>query len=175
MVGIIPTPFIVRFCCTLGLFLIFKIWKVTNPLILVSSLFVLDDTDRDFSKPFDSSTLNFFTGKPITPKGNDYHIPDKIADILTYGLFLILFGNIFDPTTLKLLWLFVVLRFVGVILFATTKNQKYLILFPDFINSTMIVFLLREYVFKSMTQTQYYISIGAGMLFKLWFEIKKYA
>lgn len=167
------TNFLFRLLCTFILFAIFKIFNITSPAVLVGSLFLLDGLDCDYAKG-GCFTLNFLMGKKTRVNGDEYHIYDKVTDVLTYMWFLGMFGKIFDEYTLKLLWGFTLYRFAGVCLYTTTKNREMLVYFPDFVNSTMIVYLLKYYTFPNISSTEYNICIMMGMMFKLWFETVKH-
>lgn len=161
--------FLFRLACTVLVFTIFKVCGVTSPGVLVGSLFLLDYLDCDVWNG-KCMSLNYLLGKKIAPKEESYHHTDKIIDVFTYGVFLVMFGNIFDKYTLSVLWGFTLYRFLGVMLYLQTGNRKLLFYFPDFVNSTMVVYLLKYYVFPSINQRDYNTLLLIGMVFKMWFE-----
>jgi hypothetical protein len=95
----------------------------------------------------------------------DYHRYDKIADIISYVIFLLMYRHMIDGRIIQLLWAFVVYRLIGVIKFYNEYDTKYLKLFPDFINSTLVIYAMSKYI---DINTDVFIPIGC--IYKILFE-----
>ena len=159
--------FVVRIVTTIAVFWLFKCLKITNLLVLVSSLFALDCTDCGLYNLFSK----VFAYTPIDPNSvPGYQIPDKIWDFVTYTAFLFFFGDIFDAYTRWLLYAFMALRFVGVVAFTKTGNAKYLVVFPDFVNSTMVAYLIKEWMNPGATVSSYSELVAMSMMAKVCIE-----
>jgi hypothetical protein len=77
---------------------------------------------------------NILTSNKYT-KTEYYHIVDKIIDILSYMYVYIIFNKYLHDNILEFSIFY---RFIGVILFAITKEKKHLIIFFDFIKEYML-------------------------------------
>ena len=151
--------FSLRLIVTVVVFTILKIKNVTNLPLLVGLLFVFDLLDCGLLSFFPSDCGTF-----------EYQKTDKIIDLFIYILFFVLFKNLFDDFTKNILIGFILFRSIGVIKFYTTGNTIYLKLFPDFINSTLVAYVIYQYF--SLSEHSYYVLIIIGMIIKILFEIK---
>ena len=149
--------FIFRIILTIGVLAYLKKKNVTSLPLFIIVLFILDFSDSIIFAPSDFDTYK-------------YHKNDKVVDLLTYIYFYILFNNLFDDVTKKILIGFILLRSIGVIAFYATGNTKYIQYFPDFINSTLIVYAIYQYF--SLTTQSYYIMIIISMIIKILIERK---
>lgn len=148
--------FVFRLVITITVFLALRLLNFSNMIVLVALLFLFDSLDCGLS-PFN-----------IDCKTNYYQKNDKLVDMIIYVYFMILFGHLFDGFTQKLLWIMIGYRIIGVTAFYHTGNTLYLRLFPDFINSTMIAYIIYSYF--RLSQSSYYLLIINGMIIKTLFE-----
>lgn len=149
--------FVFRLALTITIFIYLKIQNVQSLPLLVALLFIFDAVDCGRLSPFDADCKSY-----------DYQIKDKIVDMFAYILFFTLFKNLFDDFTKKILFVFILYRVIGVIGFVLTKNTFYLKIFPDFVNSTLIAYIIYQYF--NLERSTYYILIVVGMIFKIFFE-----
>lgn len=141
-------------CLVLGLA---KYFKQENILFLFALTWALDVID-----------CNPIFRPDLDCKRFAYHRTDKILDWCTYLAILLLFGNVFDPTTRHLMWALLLWRLIGVIGYAITNNVTYLHIFFDGLNSTMFVAYLASK--STFVKTHYVPSILAGLAFKVALE-----
>lgn len=142
-------PFCLRIIITSVFFLYFK---KLNCLQLFLGIWLLDTIDCD--------VLRLISSDLVDCKTHEYKKYDKIADIATYIIALILYGKNFDKQLLTLLWSLVGYRLIGVIQFFRTNDNKILHTYIDGINSTLLISCF----------TSDYIFIGLGLIFKFYFE-----
>jgi len=145
--------FVFRLVITIIIFMILKYAEITNLPILISALFLSDALDCNLS-PFQTNC-----------KTHEYHLGDKITDLVIYFIFLTMFGNLFSTSIKRILMEFLIFRLVGVILYSYTNEIKYIKAFPDFVNSTLIALAISQY-----TGLNYYTVIIVGMFTKVGFE-----
>lgn len=152
--------FLFRIIITVVIFMIFKIKNVKSLPLLVIVLIITDSLD-----------CGLYPGTMCKDIGSTelYQKTDKVVDLLIYVFFIILFRDLFDPFTLKILFAFIAYRAVGVARFYVSGNTSFLKYFPDFINSTLIAYTI--YKQFNLTRRTYYIMIIIGMVFKILFEI----
>lgn len=149
---------IFRLVLTILVFIVLKILGVKSLPLLIVLLFLFDALDCGRLSPF----------KNIDCKSIDYQTSDKIVDITTYAIFIILFKDLFDKFTYYLLIVLILFRLVGIIGFVQTNNNSYLKMFPDFVNSTLIAYAIYQYF--NLRRETYYILIILGMASKIAFE-----
>lgn len=160
---IMSPNFVFRLILIIGVFIGLKLKNFVSLPILIVILFVSDSLDCHI--PFFPS-LN---GSIHFPTHNlEYQVQDKICDWILYLVFLVLFRNLFDPFTQKLLFFFLFWRLIGVVGFSVTGQTSHIKIFSDFLNSTLIAYAIYQYFFLS--RNWYYVLIIAGVIFKLIFE-----
>ena len=153
--------FIFRMVITMIIFIGLKLKNFSSLPILIIILFVLDELDSNF--PTAHGFLKYT--KTLTFEYQKY---DKICDWLVYLVFLILFRNLFDNFTQKLLFFFLFWRLIGIIQFYRTGKTFYVKIFADFINSTLIAYAVYQYF--SLKRSYYYLLIVLFMILKIGFE-----
>ena len=111
-----------------------KIIKKYIYLILPIILTILDEIDNIFT---------VFYKNNICTKTFHYQLQDKICDSISY-LFLCLFFK-FDG----LLLFFILYRIIGILLFYSTKNSKWLIVYFDFVKEYLLYLFIfgKNYTF----------------------------
>jgi hypothetical protein len=124
--------------------------------ILLTLLDEVDSIDKIFTR-----FNNYISGKKYF---SCYHLfyyqyLDKICDAFSYILSYLFLCVFFKPD--NILFLFIVYRIVGVILFYTTKNSIWLTVFFDFV---------KEYYIYLFIFTNNYVYIPLFILFKICFE-----
>ena len=121
-------------------------------LLIVIKLIILDSIDSLPTLFYNADIKSCWN--PCTML-NYYQVGDKIVDILSYFLIYIILD--YDPFLLILiLW-----RFVGVFLFARSKNRGWLVPFFDFVKEYLVYIYFFGYNFKY---------IGIFFLVKIGFE-----
>jgi hypothetical protein len=125
-------------------------------------MFLLDTTDcfwyrKIVDKDFDCSY-----------KSKSYQKADKIVDLMTYVAIVTVFYDYFDKYTLNILVAMLLYRFVGVLLFIKTDDKKYLKIFFDGINSTLIVYYLSTV--NGTVSKNYNLFLLLGFVIKIIFE-----
>jgi hypothetical protein len=96
-----------------------------------------------------------------------YQINDKIIDLVTYFAIVLLFHKQLNKYNV-LLWILLIWRTIGVVLFTKTQNKKYLKLFFDGLNAILIVIYLAS-VFPYVNNNLK-LFVGLGLLTKFIFE-----
>jgi hypothetical protein len=149
--------FIFRLLVSVVVFSYLKLIHFESLPILVILLLVFDELDCYLS--------------PITVdcRSFSYQKNDKLIDLIVYCVFIIIFSNLFDETTKKILWAFILWRLIGVIIFYETDNVRYLKIFADFINSTIIAYVI--YQSFGLSRNTYYLLIILGVIIKIIYEI----
>ena len=115
-------PFIFRILVTLIYLLVVK--KI-NCFTFFIVIFLFDHLD---CLSFDKECVTY-----------EYQRYDKLADIITYILFLFFYGNIFNKKILKFLWILIIYRLIGVIKFFNNNDNTILHRYFDGVNSTVII------------------------------------
>lgn len=125
-------------------------------LVLLVLLIVLDWLDCiPFQKPSYCSTHN-------------YQRMDKLSDIIAYTYAILVFSYMFDTRTLGLFVVFIMLRAIGVYKYQWNNDNRIMYRYPDFINSTMLVFYLST--ISDTVYNNYYVFVALGMLSKVFYE-----
>lgn len=142
-------------------------------MVLVISLFLIDTFDAGLYNIISTTrrgdgVCDIFTEK-IQTKNFDYQLSDKIMDLYVYSIFLILFNSYFSRDILNVVWCFLVYRTIGVVEYSKTEDVDYIIYFPDFINSTLIVYA--AYDTLQIPQSSMWYTIIISMIFKVGFEM----
>jgi hypothetical protein len=119
-------PFFNRAVLTTLLFVGFKSDIKGIPLLI--TLIILAD---NFDSPFKNSREYF--------KSIEYQKNDKIVDVLTYMLILILYSHLFSKKTYILMWIALIYRSIGVYFFYHSHNNKYIHYYPDLIKELMLL------------------------------------
>ena len=95
-------------------------------LLFIGALIILDSLD----------------GGRYRGKGFEYQKNDKIVDILSYIIFLIFLKNRFDKKTMTILIISLIWRYIGVIRFYETNNNKYLHYHMDIFKEIVLLYTL---------------------------------
>lgn len=148
--------FLYRIAITIAIFLLLKCLHMDSLFLLVVMLFILDEIDCRFN-PISVNCASYL-----------YEKGDKVTDIFVYCLFLLFFRDKFDSFTQKLLIFFILFRFIGVYKFCVTGKNSYLMMFPDFVNSTIYAYAI--YYYLGLQTRDYYLLIVLGMVIKMIFE-----
>ena len=156
-------PLIIRLVITIIILLCTNYWK-TNYLFLFCLLIILDQIDCFISMALESNSIYDFTTKRC--KSYDYQRNDKLGDLITYILVIIL--NEFTNENKFILTILTCWRAIGVYKFYNYNDNTILYNYPDTINSTILVAYLADKF--PIIKENYYISILVGMLFKYKFE-----
>lgn len=144
---------IFRILVSVSVFYYLKLKHFESLPILIILLFVFDTLD---------CALAIFR---VNCKSIEYQKIDKMCDLFIYFIFIIMFNNLFDEQTLKLLILFMLYRLIGVVKFVETGKSIYLNIYADFINSTLIAYAV--YKAFNLSNRCYYVLIIFGMIIKL--------
>lgn len=110
---------------------------------------------------FDCDIPRFLFKKWINCKSYIYQRSDKITDIISYLMLMI---YIYNHAELTPLWKNIILglfvfRVIGVFLFLTTNNRRFLFYFPNFFLEIVVGLALME-KFKSLQKYQTPLMIG---------------
>ena len=127
-------------------------------LLLVLLLTILDIVDSVF--------LTKSNKKCICCLSYNYQIIDKINDLISYFIVLLLLFPV-SSFNYNILKYFIIYRFIGVILFALTKQSIWLIIFFDFIKEYILYFTFFGNNFQYI-----YFFIIAKILFEYFFHTK---
>jgi hypothetical protein len=129
----ISNGILLRIILTIVSFNILYILREKNLyLILPILLTVLDTFDNAFLLPKIIAKLQLTN---CTIKCLYYQISDKICDIFSYVLCYVYFYDVIkDP----LLELFILYRLIGILLYISTNNKYYLVIFFDLIKEYML-------------------------------------
>lgn len=159
----VPTIFLVRGILTfLFLVLVLATLDLNSNLLIPAIILFILITDM-----FDTNILDYKEHKryAMTP---EYHLYDKIFDSLTYILILCLFRSIVSKQTYVLLWICVMIRIVGIIVFSQTHSRFWFIVFPDVFKEL----LLLDYVsrFSSTIDSNYWFFVIVTIILKTGYE-----
>jgi len=136
--------------------------KSISLLYLILSLILLDQIDCGRFHPLFQNC-----------KSLDYQSLDKINDIIAYSLVLLLFNKQFTKNTILLLIMLISYRVFGIIQFMKTKNNKYLKIFFDGINITIIMYYLStKYMIINNNYTKFIIF---GFFLKIYYEFNHHS
>jgi hypothetical protein len=128
-------------------------------LLLVLLLTILDI--------FDSAFLTKSNNNKCTCcLSYNYQIIDKINDLISYFIVLLLLFSV-SSFNYNILKYFIIYRFIGVILFALTKQSIWLIIFFDFIKEYILYFTFFGNNFQYI-----YFFIIAKIIFEYYFHTK---
>lgn len=107
----------------------------------------------------------------IDPNTEMYQISDKITDLLTYYiLFIYLFRSQYlERKENLILFLLLLYRSIGEIIFFITKERKFLIFFPNFFLEVSFMFIGMKYVNLSKKYLPFFI-----ILIIIWKIIQEY-
>lgn len=100
---------------------------------------------------------------------HNYQRMDKLVDVTAYTYAALVFGYLFDTRTMGLLVAFIALRAIGVYKYQHANNNRILYMYPDFVNSTMLVFYLST--ISPFVYDNYYACILLGIVFKVFYEL----
>jgi hypothetical protein len=136
---IFPIIFIIRLIFTiLSILLVWSIqWKYSYKIpILILLILIMDIFDTNL---FDyKQHLEYI-------KTTEYHYYDKICDIITYILILIIFQNIVNPQIYYLLWIIVCFRMIGLYMYFETKSRISFVIFPDIFKELLFLEYISHY------------------------------
>jgi hypothetical protein len=151
-----------RLILTTIFFLVFK--KYNTPFIyIIVSFFILDSIDCDFFRILNKKDK-------CRKEDTDYQIADKISDLYTYILFILLFNDRLDSVTKNIYYILLIWRTIGVFMFTITRNKKYIVTYFDGLNGLLIVYLLSNY--SEIIKKNYILFVVLVCIFKYKFEIK---
>lgn len=153
--------FVIRIILTLIFFIFLK--KLEKIPIIAKYLYLLLFVGLTFLDIMDISYLvnvnNIFNLPKLLEKSNTnnkyYQIPDKIIDILSYIILILIF---YVDNNLIFLVLY---RFIGVLLYYKTNDKKFLVIFFDFVKE----YLLYLFVFGN-NFSYLYIFVVAKIIFE---------
>jgi hypothetical protein len=151
-----PKPnayFWTRLFFTVLVLIVLKKHNVQSHLVLFVTIFVLDGLDCGYGR----DCSNFA-----------YQSMDKVMDWITYFLILVIFGSTFDTLTRSILYALLVWRFIGVVQFTKTKDVRYLHVFFDGMNATILVSYLATKL--PWVSVHYIPTIALGLIIKTVFE-----
>lgn len=128
-----------------------------TPGLLILSIIILDilDCNRFFNNISECKTF-------------EYQSRDKWIDLFTYMYAIALFHQFYDLVLLQLLYVAIIIRYLGVFLFTLRNNSRFLQLFPDLINGLLI----SQWLWKTMSGNPetFWPFIISGILFKILYE-----
>lgn len=151
-----------RLILTTIFFLVFK--KYNTPLIyIIVSFFILDSIDCNFFRILNKKYK-------CRKEDIDYQIVDKISDLYTYILFILLFNDRLGSVTKNIYYILLIWRTIGVVMFTMTRNKKYIVTHFDGLNGLLIVYLLSNY--SEIIKKNYILFVVLVCMFKYKFEIK---
>ena len=151
-----------RLILTTIFFLVFKNYN-TPFIYIIVSFFILDSIDCDFFRILNKKDK-------CRKEDTDYQIADKISDLYTYILFILLFNDRLDSVTKNIYYILLIWRTIGVFMFTITRNKKYIVTYFDGLNGLLIVYLLSNY--SEIIKKNYILFVVLVCMFKYKFEIK---
>jgi hypothetical protein len=110
-----------------------------NSLLSFFLLMMLDELDNPLNSPRNDPTV--IDGRNIT-QSHIYQTRDKVNDLFAYTLFLLLYSHLLPPMFLAFIVGGLIFRAIGVYLYNVTLDARWLIVFPDIINSSMIIYII---------------------------------
>jgi hypothetical protein len=152
------------------LFVIVVLFYTELPLFIKIILIMISDL-------FDCGLFKSRYGDKDFCKKEDYQVMDKIIDMV--GYFLLLFYMIYNQSInsglTNLLIILLLYRTVGFILFITTKNSQYLILFPNFFIEFALIFVFfNDYIKLPTNQYTLSLLIVSGIIIIYKFMLEDY-
>lgn len=126
-------PFIIRLVITTVVLIAFRN-KITSLLILIVIITTLDFFDVDLRKSL-LENLEY-------AKTAEYQKYDKVVDLATYYLTLVLFSRMFPNWLLYVLWTALIYRTYGVYTYFTSEDRTTFVKYPDVIKEVMLGYFL---------------------------------
>lgn len=149
-----------RLFITLVLLPLFRYKPYLTALTLALLLIALD--------LLDCNRVIVFLTKNNYCKTFQYQKLDKLTDLIAYVYALSLFYYLFDTRTIVLLILFILWRAIGVFQFQIHNHNGFIHLYPDFVNSTILIYYLSTK--NRVVYDYYYLFVLLGMWFKAGWE-----
>lgn len=127
--------FLFRIVLTILIFYLFYLLNVESLLLLVLVIIILDTSDCGIWNLFNNS---------YNCKSFEYQKYDKIFDVATYIIFIIIFNKLFTSIELYILSCAIIWRAIGVAGFYYTNNNAYLMIFPDLVKELILIKYVRS-------------------------------
>jgi hypothetical protein len=131
------TPFVIRLVLTIGVLIVFRNEIVSIPVLVLVITF-LDFFDVDLQK---SVLENVEYAKTV-----EYQNYDKVVDLVTYYLTLILFSHMFPNWLLGILWTALIYRTYGVYNYFNSEDRTVFVMYPDVIKEVMLGYFLSGFI-----------------------------
>ena len=150
--------FVARWIITIiYILLLFVIYPTNVPYIpLIVGTSILDTIDCGVTKLFYKYSC----------QTHQYQSNDKLIDLMTYVLVIIIFWNYLPDNHKNILLIALFWRMIGVIRFYDTNNSKYMIIFPDLFKELLLLYYLDS---LNIINVNMY-SIGILTIIKIFYE-----